>query len=175
MMRFTGVLAGVCIIAAIILSGLYNITKPLIAQQAAKETQQALVKVVPGADAYEKKTFSMGEYFECSHDNKLIGYAVFIKGSGYAGDIQMLLGIDKDGTILGLEILSQAETPGLGARCTETKQGQDGPWFLQQFQGKKASALQLKHIEAITGATITSEAILDSIKTNTERFLKEIR
>ena len=175
MVKFVGVLSSVCIIAAIVLGLTYSITKPIIAEQSAKEQRQALEKVVPGADTYEQKVFSKGEYFECLKDKKLIGYALFVSGTGYSGDIKMLLGIDKTGKILGVEILAQSETPGLGARCVEVKRGQSQPWFLAQFKGKNAPSLKLKDIQTITGSTITSKAVLESLKNSIEGFLKEIR
>jgi Na+-translocating ferredoxin:NAD+ oxidoreductase subunit G len=173
MMRFVGVLAGVCIIAAIVLSGLYNITKPLIAEQNAKQIRQALENVVPKADNYEKLSYSKGEYYRCFHEQTVIGYALSVTAPGYSGDIKMLVGLDTQGMILGVEVLSQAETPGLGAKCTEVKYGDKRPWFLRQFNGREAAELRLKDIETITGATITSEAILDGVKKSAEIFLKE--
>jgi Na+-translocating ferredoxin:NAD+ oxidoreductase subunit G len=175
MSKFIFVLTSVCIAAAIVLGLTYNITKPIIAEQAEKEQRQALEQVAPGADAYNKKTFSKGDYFECLKDGKLIGYALFVSGTGYSGDIKMLLGIDAKGKISGVEILSQSETPGLGARCIEIKRGHNEPWFLKQFNGKDAASLKLKDIETITGSTITSKAILESLQTYTEAFLKEIK
>jgi Na+-translocating ferredoxin:NAD+ oxidoreductase subunit G len=152
----------------------YGLTKPIIARQAAKEQRQALEYVVPGADSYQQKSFSKGEYFECLKGEDIIGYALFISCIGYSGEIRMLLGVDKKGVISGVEILSQSETPGLGARCVEVKKGRDEPWFLAQFKGKDAGSLDLKGIETITGSTITSSAILIGLKTYTEEFLKEV-
>jgi Na+-translocating ferredoxin:NAD+ oxidoreductase subunit G len=174
MMRFTGILAGVCIIAALVLGALYNTTKPIIAEQKTKAIQQALQRVIPGADTYEKKAFSEGEYFECFQNKEFIGYALFITGAGYSGDIKMLLGINKEGTVLGLEVLAQAETPGLGAKCIEIKRGQNQPWFLEQFYGKNIQKLAIQNINTLTGATITSEAILESVKTSAGHFLHEV-
>jgi Na+-translocating ferredoxin:NAD+ oxidoreductase subunit G len=175
MLKFICVLSGVCAAAAIVLGLTYNITRPLIAEQSAKEQRQALEKVISDADTYEKKVYRKGEYFECLKGKELIGYALFVKTAGYSGDINMLLGINRSGDILGVEILSQSETPGLGARCVEVKRGHSGPWFLEQFKGKNINALKMKDIEAITGSTITSKAILDGLKNCAEEFLKEIR
>ena len=60
MLRFVLVLATVCIVAALILGGVNNMTKPLIAAQKEKETNQALKAIMPEADKYDKKTFSGG-------------------------------------------------------------------------------------------------------------------
>jgi len=174
MLRFIIILAVVCIVAALVLGGTHSITKPLIAAQKEREANRALENVIPGADRYEKRFFSRGEYYECYKGLKSIDYAIFTQGPGYAGDINMLVGIDKKGLIPGLEMVSQSETPGLGARSMEIKQGEKEPWFLRQFRGKSATALRLKDIESITGATITSEAILISIRSYVADFLKEI-
>lgn len=175
MARFIGVLSAVCITAAIVLSLVYNITRPIISQQAEREQKYALERVVPGADTYNKKVYSKGDYYECLAVERKIGYALFAQGKGYSGDISMLLGIDEKGKILGVEILHQSETPGLGARCIEVKRGQSRPWFLAQFIGRNATSLKLKDIETITGSTITSKAIMESIKVHAEEFLKEVK
>jgi Na+-translocating ferredoxin:NAD+ oxidoreductase subunit G len=175
MSKFIFVLTSVCIAAAVVLGLTYNITKPIIAEQAEKEQRQALEQVVPGADTYNKKIFSKGDYFECLKNGKLIGYALFVSGAGYSGNIKMLLGIDTKGKISGVEILSQSETPGLGARCIEIKRGHNKPWFLEQFNGRDAVSLKLKDIETITGSTITSRAILEGLRNSVEEFFKEIK
>ncbi len=125
--KFIFTLAAVCMIAALILGGVYSLTSPLIAAQKDKEINEALDKVVPGADTYKPNIFSRGEYYKCYKGSRLIGYAVFAEGPGYAGVIKLLVGIDKEGIITGLEVLSQSETPGLGARATEIKQGEKAP------------------------------------------------
>ena len=175
MLKFILTLAAVCMVAALILAGVYNLTSPLIAAQKIKESNQALSQVVPDADTYKLKTFSKGNYYECYKGSKLIGYAVFAQGAGYAGVIKLLVGVDRKGTITGVEVLTQSETPGLGARATEIKQGEKAPWFLSQFKGKEAHSLNLNDVETITGATITSEAILLSVKSYIVVFLKEIK
>ncbi len=175
MLRFVVVLAIVCIAAALVLGGVNSITKPLIAAQKDKEVNQALKEIMPEADKYDKKSFSGGDYYQCYNGRKSIGYVLSAIGMGYSGEIKMLVGIDDKGTITGLEVLSQSETPGFGARCVEIKHGAKAPWFLAQFKGKNAPALTLKDIEAITGATITSEAVVNGIRKYAADFLKEIQ
>jgi electron transport complex protein RnfG len=173
--RLSGILSAVCVVVALVLGLTYNITKPIIAAQADKQQKEALKRVVPGADTYGKKVFSKGEYYECLQKGMLKGYAIYVSSPGYSGDIKMLLGIDKAGMILGVEVLSQSETPGLGARCVEVKRGQQDPWFPAQFKDRSAASLTLGGIETITGSTITSKAILDGLKTYAEAFLEELR
>ena len=87
----------------------------------------------------------------------------------------MLVGIDLKGKIVGINVTSQNETPGLGARVTETKPGEDRSWFLKQFEGKSASSLSLNNIDAITAATITSEAVINGVREQVTEFLSKIK
>ncbi|MFH1868885.1 MAG: RnfABCDGE type electron transport complex subunit G [Candidatus Omnitrophota bacterium] len=175
MTRFVIVLTLVCVVAALVLGLTYNVTKPLIAAQEEKTKKEALARVLPGANDYRQKMLDEKEYYEGYKGGEFIGYAIYALGKGYAGDINMLVGIDKDGRILGVEILSQQETPGLGARCVENKRGEEEPWFLKQFNGKEASGLSLKSVEVITGATITTDSIVKAIKKEAEVFLENIK
>lgn len=174
MFRFTIVLSIICIVAALVLGITYNATSPLIAAQKEKETQEALGKVLPGADRFQERSIDSIYYYECYSGDRLLGYAIFVKGEGYAGTIETLVGLDVDANVTGLEVLSQNETPGLGARCTEIRYGDKEPWFAVQFKGKPISQLDLKHIEAITGATITSKAITDSARETAKAFMAKI-
>ena len=92
---------------------------------------------------------------------------------GYAGNIEIMVGVKPDGTVNGIEILSQAETPGLGARITEPK-------FKDQFRGKNLQNADWKvkkdggDFDQITGATISPRAVVKAIRMGLE-FYKEHR
>jgi len=174
MIKLIVTLTIVCAVAALVLGITYTATKPLITGQEISEKKEALESVLPGADKYEQKTIAGKQYYEGYKGSLLVGYALSIEGDGYAGKIEMLVGVDQKGKIRGLEVLSQDETPGLGARCIEVKRGDKNPWFLKQFTSKHASTLSLNNIEAITGATITSEAIIEAVKNQVESFFKSI-
>ena len=95
------------------------------------------------------------------------GYSKEVTVKGYGGDIKMLVGIDKQGKVKGVKILSMNETPGLGSLATSETPMKNKPFtFLGQFIGKgKKNKLRAKEdIVAITGATITSQAIADGVK-----------
>jgi len=175
MLRFIVVLTLVCVCAALVLGITYSVTKPLIAAQKERETKAALEKILPGADEYKTGLLKGEEYYKAYSSGRLLGYALFADGNGYAGNIEMLIGIDVDGKITGLEVLSQSETPGLGARCVEIRPGESHPWFLRQLKGKRDSDLTPKSIDAITGATITSEAIMGGVRVGINNFLHSIK
>jgi Na+-transporting NADH:ubiquinone oxidoreductase subunit C len=112
----------------------------------------------------EEEGLSDGEpsWFRILEDGSTGGYAVYVNGAGLWGEIVSLFSFEKDlKTIRGVEFVEQNETPGLGARITEL-------WFKEQFRGKtppftlvdEGTADQSSELDAITGATRTSSAVL---------------
>lgn len=134
--------------------------------QGTKITKIDLKSVQPSADQFSgKKILDSIEYFEAMKDADTIGYCIFVTGSGYCGPINIIVGIDKSGIIQGMKILGHVETAGIGSRITEKS-------FLEQFKGKNASDLSIgKNIDAVTGATISSKVVIDSINDTAKRFI----
>ena len=93
-----------------------------------------------------------------------LGYVISVlTKEGYAGDISLSMGVDMEGNVLGVQILSHGESPGLGANAANDS-------FLNQYIGKsgemqvvKTEAQGDQEIQAITGATITSEAVTRAV------------
>lgn len=170
MIRLGLILMSICLAAALILAGTYKITSPVIERQKANQEKEALGEILPQADEFLPKSEGGFTYYEGLRAKSRIGYALKVRAKGYSGNIDMLVGIDENGVISGIEILSQEETPGLGSRIAE-------PWFLRQFKGKTGSALKMSGphtgagIQAITGATISSAAVLEAVKKQVEDFL----
>ena len=93
----------------------------------------------------------------------VLGFAFIAKSKGYGGDVSVSVGVTPDGTITGIDIVSMSETAGLGANCTQD-------WFKNQYAGKsgqivvsKVGASADNEIDALSGATITSNAVTRSV------------
>lgn len=95
------------------------------------------------------------------------GFAYPIVGSGYSGDIQMILGIDKQGEILGVRVISHAETPGLGDKIEITKDS-----WITEFDGLSLANTPTKDwavkkdggaFDQFSGATITPRAVVKAV------------
>lgn len=138
---------------------------PAFAQNT-KITPGDLKGVQSSADSFSgKKVLGGIEYFEARRDKDLIGYCISVTGSGYCGPMRIIVGIDRSGVIQGVKILEHVETAGIGSGITERS-------FLDQFKGKNAAALSVgKNIDAITGATISSKAVIDLINDTAKRFI----
>ncbi len=169
----------ICAASAFSLSFVYRMVAPSIAAQAREEKEKALHYLIPDCEQYPEKSYtaSTGKkkiYYEARKAGALKGYIIDVEAKGYGGPIDMMVGVDAQGTIQGIYVLSQQETPGLGDRVREVKQGETKPWFLKQFEGRKPSSLDIRSIDTITGATITSKGVLDGVKTQTEEFLRAV-
>lgn len=118
------------------------------------------------SEIYEEHVTEVGgdgrpDYFEVKLPSGGLSYAVYVEGPGLWGQIVTVFGFRQDlQTITGIEIVEQSETPGLGARITES-------WFREQFRGKQppftmvpeGTADEANELDAITGATKTTEAM----------------
>ncbi|HOX54794.1 MAG: RnfABCDGE type electron transport complex subunit G [Candidatus Omnitrophica bacterium] len=175
MIRYGLILLLICFCAALVLSVTYKFTHTRIEAQAITEEKAALDVVYPQASDFSEEKLGDETYYAAKKDNKLIGYIIRAKTRGYSSTINMLVGFDPKGEIKGIKILSQEETPGLGAKINEVRFGDSKPWFLNQFEGKKAQELDLKSIQAITGATISSSAVIDGVRDSAKDFISKIK
>lgn len=174
--KFGLILGAICLAATLVLAVTYEVTKPKIEEQFASEEKESLEIIMPGTDNFVEKSVDGIEYFEAHKGNALIGYCVRVTGNGYGGYIRMLVGVEPNGIIKGVEVIEQYETPGLGAKIDETKPGEKDPWFLRQFKGKQVSTLAVKkNIDAITGATISSKAVTDAVRDSITVFLSKVK
>ena len=173
-MRYAFVLLVICLVSSLVLGLVYNLVHERIELQAQEEEDRALNIALPQAEEFNKNQIKGISYYKGIAQGELLGYVLKVEGTGYAGPIQMLVGIDKEGVIQGIEILSHQETPGLGSCISEIKPGQSHPWFLEQFEGKDKQQLNFENIQAITGATISSRAVMDAVRDNIDKFLFEI-
>jgi electron transport complex protein RnfG len=157
MIRYGFILALICVVASALLAGVNALTKPYIIAQAQEEEGASLKEVMPqAADFVEVKKGNEALYYKAKDkDGNFIGVAFKVYAEGYSSTIETMVGMAKDGTITMVKVLAQNETPGLGTRVTE-------PGFLEQFSNKKIQ--NLGEVQAITGATISSEAVMVAIK-----------
>ncbi len=156
-------LAFISAIAALALSMTYTITADKIAESKAKDLNLALKTVLPQAQQFDSK---LGKTIFTGRKGKgLEGFCFAVSPKGYAGPIDMIVGIDLKGKVTGVQILSMSETPGLGLNAKNET-------FLKQFSGKSGDdKLKAKEdIKALSGATITSNAVSLGVKEALKSF-----
>ncbi|MBN2001607.1 RnfABCDGE type electron transport complex subunit G [candidate division KSB1 bacterium] len=178
-LKIGGILLAITVIAAAALSGVYSVTKPLIEDAKQKEQDAALTVALAGADTsgiykVENEEYVYYEGFTERERQNLIGYAFITSKYGYSSDIVTMVGVDTAGTIIGIKVLSQQETPGLGTRIAEKAYGETKTWVQKQFEGKTAMGCAVDKdggsIISITGATISSRAVTNSVVDGYKKF-----
>lgn len=176
----------ITLVAGVALGGVYEITKDPIAKQEAQAKAEAYEQVFTDAAAFEEvemddtliqtirdqldqegyKAQSIEEVMRAEDQSgETLGYAfTVVTSEGYGGDIQFSMGVQNDGTLNGISILSIGETAGLGMNA-------DTPTFKDQFVGKQVEKLQYTkngatqddEINAISGATVTTNAMTNGV------------
>jgi electron transport complex protein RnfG len=178
LLRYGLILGLICLVATGLLALVNRLTLPQITSQLNRETEESLKEVLPQAGRFEpvKKENEIIYYRALDKNGDLIGAAFKASAKGYSSVIETMVGMKKDGTINAIKILTQGETPGLGARITEIKNdttifdffkgkrpdNTKKPWFCEQFSSKNIA--DFSGIQSITGATISSQAVIDSVK-----------
>ena len=125
--------------------------------KAQAEHERIMRTILPGSEAFVLETYS-GEDANIRSIHKADnGYVVETVTAGYAGDIRMMVGVSNEGTVTGLVVLDMEETYGLGANAlTDHK-------FLSQMLNTSGEAEVGTNVDAISGATVTSKAVVRSV------------
>ena len=151
------------IIAAVVgaaLAGVNSVTKPIIDNYNAQKTQKAIEAVLPGGFDEQVQNFDNQGGLVSKVYKGANGYALEVLPSGFDNTITMMVGVDNEGKVLGISVVSHTETAGLGAVAAAATSA--GEAFRGQFVGESGSVSVSKdggELDAITGATITSRAI----------------
>ncbi len=152
----------VVFIAVTLLSSTYAVASPMIALQRELRIERMLRGIFPDMT---EGTLEDDVYTIYANGDE-IGIAFFTVGTGWGGDIDILVGIENE-TVKGIAIVSHRETPGLGARITENA-------FRDQFAGLSIGDVALRRdggrIDAITAATISSRTVADAVRAAMEKM-----
>jgi Na+-translocating ferredoxin:NAD+ oxidoreductase subunit G len=169
--------------AGLILSLVERSTREPIAEQRRQETLRALQAVLPAADNApdsDHQTLLIGKdkrgrevsrtFYRGRQAGQINGIAFkVVAPDGYSGNIEIMVGVTPDGTVHGVEILSHAETPGLGDKI-------EARWFKEQFAGRNLDNADWRvkkdggGFDQITGATISPRAIVTAVRGGLEFF-----
>ena len=162
-LRLSLTLLMITALVAAALAGINAITAPVIAQLQAEKTQAAVEQVLPGGgtllESYSDETGLVQAVYTSQE-----GYAIQVTPAGFDGTINMMVGVDTQGKVLGVTIISHTETAGLGAVAAADNTA--GEAFRGSFTGASGQVSLAKDggsIDAITGATITSRAVTQGV------------
>ena len=172
----------ITLVAGLLLGIVYEITKEPIAAEQQRAKEEAYKIVFKDAESFESIDLDVIETKQKLSDNgydvtinemmevlgkdgKAVGYVLTVTDhEGYGGDIQFAMGVRLDGTLNGISFLSIGETAGLGMKAAEED-------FMKQFANKNVESFQYTksgatvdgEIDAISGATITTNAVVNGV------------
>lgn len=167
----------ISVVAGAGLAYVYNVTKEPIEQANAKKQAEAIKAVLPeGAVPAEQADTVNGNtvYIATDANGAFTGMAIEVSSDGFGGKVKMMVGFDREGSLIDYSILELAETPGLGSKLTT--------WFREKsdIRGAKVADGEVKvskdggRYDAITAATISSRAFMVGINNAMETYTAAI-
>lgn len=196
MFKDAGIIVAITLIAGLVLGGVYQLTKEPIAEQKRLKKQQACQEVFAEADSFaELEGFDTGEaalvlassdtpFASQDIDEVMIaqdgagntlGFVLTVTShEGYGGDIQFTMGVTNEGVLNGISLLSISETAGLGMRADEVLKPQFAGKSAEKYEYTKTGAVADHQIDAISGATITTNAVVNGVNAGLYYFQNEL-
>lgn len=183
MIKLGLILCAYAVVACAMLALVNNFTAPKIAENQTKKVSAAMQEFFPESGlSFETindftppvvGAITVDEMYVAKRGNEIVGGAAQVSGPTYdQGTI--LIGIKNDGTVTGLKFLKLTDSPGFGLKANDaTFKLQNGKTFYGQFEGKNAKDgfVAGQNFDAISGATITSEAVSSLINEGTKNIL----
>lgn len=178
----TLILFAITAVAGMLLSVVNSLTLEPIAAQKIIQRDKALQSVLPNA-AFEKIEMVSPENYERitdvfeakKEDGSPAGYAFMLTNKGYGGAVVLVAGIDAEGKVSGIDVVTHSETPGLGANADKDK-------FKDSLKGKLAETLTVvkgsnegQNVDALSGATITTVAVVDAVNEAIEYYNNQLK
>ncbi len=164
----------ICLVATTLLAFANSVTAPIIEELAVKTEMESRKKVVTLAEEFVDKNENGVSYaLGLDAEGNPLGMVFTTTAKSYGGEILVMTGVDMDGKVSGVELLSINDTAGLGMNATKAD-------FRSQFLGlvngikvmKNSSNHDNNEITALTGATITSQAVTDAVNAALADFEK---
>lgn len=146
-------------VTALLLAGVNALTAPRIAENNELEKKNAIAAIFPSSDDCQLTDISADGVelvYLVLKDGDLLGYAASVSTMGFGGEIELMVGVTAEGTVKGIKVVSHSETPGLGSRV-------DDEGYLSQYAGLGGNLSIGSDVDAITGSTISSKAVLRGV------------
>lgn len=171
------VLSCICLVVSIALAFTYSIANPIIIANNQKAADATRIVLLPAADSFEQVEdlepasstdgkAAVQEVFSAANG---AGYVMTVQTSSFGGALTMMVGLDSEGAITGVQVTEHADTPGVGTKDMEAS-------YLAQYTGMTAlsSAANIKKEESpfvyISGASVSGQAIHSGVEAALSQF-----
>ncbi len=163
--RIASVLTLICTLVATLIAVVYALTDDVY-QANLMATKQAAIAGLFEQDTVDCERLPAQqnepqELYRVTKNGELLGFCANVQSAGFGGDIDMMVALSPAGVMLGVDIVAMSETPGLGSRVGEVD-------HLAQYQGLDVYTdppVLGENVDAISGATISSKAVLAGVNT----------
>jgi len=177
-LKLGAILLLICAIAAGVLAYVNEITAPRIKKLQEEKVTATRTELIPDAEFHDiRGIIDTNFVYQRANDplnGALKGYTFIAEQTGYSSVIRTMVGVDSLFNIIAIKVIDQKETPGLGANC-------EAQVFRDQFKGRGSSTLVIDKdgggdgaIVSIAGATITTRAIVSSIRVTLDKLQAEV-
>lgn len=194
-LKNTLILTVITVVSGLLLGVVYGVTKEPIARTQENTKQEAFRSVLADADSFEtvegldtdaaaallkENGYTSDDITEIAEgkdaSGETVGYVINVTShEGYGGDIELSVGILSDGTVKGIEMLSINETAGLGMKAKEADfKDQFKDKLVEKFTYTKTGESGDDMIDAISGATITTNAVTNAVDSALVYFQNEL-
>ena len=178
--KLTVTLFVTCVVVAACLGGVNAITQEKIEAINKEKTEIAMKAVVADPDntSFSDKltltdemvaaagSVALDSVYEAQVGGQPAGYAIKVVSSGSQGKIEMMVGVDAEGTVTGVSIVKNSETSGIGSKVMTNMPTANGIGVLSQFEGKSAADGTLTvgaNVDAISGATVSTRGVTNGV------------
>lgn len=156
----TVILFIICTVITFALAAVYNVTEPVIAEGEVAAANAVRMEVLPEAQGFTEITAQLPEgVTEAYRADNGAGYVFTSQAKGFGGAVVYMIGMDEDGAVVGINLFSHEETPGLGTKIGE-------PEYLQRYYGD----VDPDTVDAVTGATRTTNSLKNSLRQAAEAY-----
>lgn len=151
------VLCAICIVITGALAATNQVTAPIIEAATIAAQEAARTELLPEATGFDKVEVAADNVTDVYVSQNGVGAVITSNAKGYGGTITVMVAFNPDDTVKQIKITEQSETAGLGAKIQSNKD------FQESFNGLPAKNFTVSDINAITGATISSKAVVSAV------------
>lgn len=148
----------ICLFTALALSLTNRLTKDQIAMAEREAYLSAAREVLVADTLTELARDDMEGFVGTDAEGRVVGYVFKTSAKGYGGAVSVVVGLNADGSVVGVAVDAPDETPGLGKNVEKSE-------FLTLFVGKNAAERPIikENIDGVTGATYSSRAVAEGV------------
>ena len=166
-LRLAGTLLAICGVVALLLGVVNSFTEPVIQEHKAEKTAKAMAQVLE-ADSYEPVECSypgVAALHEAKSGGTLLGHVVEVKANGFGGAMSIVVGVDTEGTVTGVVVTENKETPSVGSKVVGDQKVLDRFIGMSHEGGEITVNSGNNSFDGVSGATVSSKGVAAGVNT----------